>query len=159
MKKIQLTKDLILKSTSINENIHSPDIKDQKTIINNYFMNILDKKTFICVTKELKKKLNGYKQQDIKKDKYNPETFLNIEDLVDKLVGSKLKCYYCKTNVRVLYDYARDPVQWTLDRKDNSIGHSNSNTVICCLKCNLQRRTQNIDKFMFTKNLKIMKTN
>ena len=159
MKKIQLTKDLILKTTSINENIHSPDIKDQKTIINNYFMNILDKNTFICVTKELKKKLNGYKQQDIKKDKYNPETFLNIEDLVDKLVGSKLKCYYCKTNVRVLYDYARDPVQWTLDRKDNNIGHSNSNTVICCLKCNLQRRTQNIEKFMFTKNLKIMKTN
>ena len=159
MKKVLLTKDLKVKSTSIDENIHLTDTKEQKQLINNYFMNSLDKKTYTYITKELKKKLNGYRQQDIKKDKYNTGLFLNIEELVDKLVGSKLKCFYCKTDVRLLYNYARDPLQWTLDRKNNNVGHSNDNTVICCLKCNLQRRTQNMDKFMFTKNLKIMKIN
>ena len=47
--------------------------------------------------------------------------------------------------------------QWTLDRIDNNINHSESNVIIACLKCNLQRRCQNKDKFLFTKQLKIVK--
>ena len=41
---------------------------------------------------------------------------------------------------------------------DNNINHSESNVIIACLKkCNLQRRCQNKDKFLFTKQLKIVK--
>jgi len=48
-------------------------------------------------------------------------------------------------------------LQWTLDRIDNDMGHNNNNTVISCLGCNLQRRTTNQDKFLFTKQLKLKK--
>ena len=39
----------------------------------------------------------------------------------------------------------RDEQQWTLDRIDNDKCHSDENTVISCLKCNLQRRVKNSD--------------
>ena len=74
-----------------------------------------------------------------------------------KLVASKLKCLYCKNQVRVFYSKLKDPEQWTLDRIDNDLPHTDDNTVVCCLKCNLQRRVTNADKFAFTKNLKITK--
>ena len=48
--------------------------------------------------------------------------------------------------------------QWSLDRIDNSIPHTNDNVIISCLKCNLQRRCQNKDNFLFTKQLKIEKS-
>ena len=50
-----------------------------------------------------------------------------------------------------LYKISRDPLQWTLDRIDNSIGHTNDNVIICCLKCNLERRCKNSNAFLFTK--------
>ena len=51
----------------------------------------------------------------------------------------------------------REPFQWTLDRIDNSLSHTNENTCVSCLKCNLQRRVMDADKFTFTKQLKISK--
>jgi hypothetical protein len=51
----------------------------------------------------------------------------------------------------------REPTQWTLERTNNSIGHSNNNTTIVCLKCNVQRKNSNIDGFIFTKTLNINK--
>jgi len=153
MKKIVIIKELKQKKNqkkSIN--------KDQISMINQYFTNSLDKLETQSIEQELRKKLCGYKQQDKLKKKYDSETFLNLDELVDKMVASKLECFYCKIRVNIFYNFARDPQQWTLDRKDNSIGHSCENTIICCLKCNLQRRTQNMDKFLFTKNLQIIKT-
>ena len=55
----------------------------------------------------------------------------------------------------ILYNKVRDLDQWTLDCIDNDINHSQENVVVFCLRCNLQRRCQNKDKFLFTKQLKI----
>jgi hypothetical protein len=74
-----------------------------------------------------------------------------------KLVGSQLTCDYCSKPIFVLYKNVRDPMQWTLDRIDNALGHTRENTCIACLKCNLQRRLMNAEKFSFTKKLKIQK--
>ena len=57
----------------------------------------------------------------------------------------------------IFYNKVRDMEQWTLDRIDNDLNHSCENVVICCLRCNLQRRCQNKDKFLFTKQLRIVK--
>ena len=108
------------------------------------------------VKKEVERKLAGYKNQDIKKKKLS-DKLISYEECLEKLVISKLKCYYCKTDCLLTYENVREQSQWTLDRLDNSIGHEKDNVVICCLKCNLERRTTNKDAFMFTKNLRINK--
>ena len=107
--------------------------------------------------KELHQKINGYKAQDIKKELYDVELLINLSDTIEKLMSSKLHCYYCKCAIVLLYKNVREPTQWSLDRIDNSKCHSRENTVVACLKCNLQRRVTNIDKFIFTKSLKIQK--
>lgn len=107
--------------------------------------------------REIDKKIQGYKQQDIKKSVSEKTILITSEEVIGKLVVSKLKCFYCKHDIFVLYKNVRDPQQWTLDRKNNEDGHSNENTLISCLKCNLQRRVMDVDKFTFTKHLKINK--
>lgn len=104
----------------------------------------------------LLRKLQSYKNQDRKKNKYN-EHFITEEELLEKLVISKLKCTYCRKNVLLFYKHVREEKQWTLDRIDNNLGHSNINTVIACLKCNLQRRNTNDKKFLFTKQMRLIK--
>jgi hypothetical protein len=108
--------------------------------------------------KELQKKLNSYKQQDIKKNK-NKNGLIGYEELLEKLVISKLRCYYCKNETLLLYENNREQKQWTLDRLDNSCGHTKDNVVISCLKCNLERRCLNDDKFLFTKQMRLIKKN
>jgi len=107
--------------------------------------------------KELERKIQGYKAQDIKKDIYAPTLLITLADTIEKLLPTKLLCYYCKTAIVLLYKNVREPSQWTLDRINNDKCHSNENTVVACLKCNLQRRVTHIDKFTFTKSLKITK--
>jgi len=106
--------------------------------------------------KELQKKLNSYKQQDIKKDK-NENGLISYQELLEKLVISKLRCYYCKKEALLLYENNREQKQWTLDRLDNSCGHTKDNVVIACLKCNLERRCLNDEKFLFTKQMRLIK--
>ena len=60
-------------------------------------------------------------------------------------------------NVLLFYKNVREEKQWTLDRIDNNSGHSNINTVIACLQCNLQRRNTNDKKFLFTKQMRLIK--
>jgi hypothetical protein len=114
-------------------NIHFPE---QKFVIN-----------------ELKSKISSYKQQDIKKTLHEQQNIITLDEVVEKLVSSKLKCYYCNLNIFILYDKVRDSNQWTLDRLNNYDEHSCSNTIISCLKCNLERRRQGSEKFKFTKQL------
>lgn len=109
------------------------------------------------VKREVERKLSGYKNQDIKKKKLS-DKLISYEECLEKLVISKLKCYYCKTDCLLTYENVREQSQWTLDRLDNSIGHEKDNVVICCLNCNLKRRTTNDEKFKFTKQMRIIKT-
>ena len=111
------------------------------------------------VKKELERKIKSYKMQDIKKDKLNEEKLIKIDECIDKLVLSKMKCYYCREDMLLIYENVREPKQWTLDRLDNTIGHITENVVICCLNCNLKRRTTDDKKFKFSKQMKIIKKN
>lgn len=130
--------------------------KEQLNMINQFY---LDDKcdNDSLLKREIQKKINSYKYQDINKEIYNELLLISLKDVIEKLVASKLKCYYCSCNVLILYKDVRADNQWTLDRIDNELCHSNENTIISCLKCNLQRRTRDMNKFLFTKNLKINK--
>ena len=113
----------------------------------------------IFVKKELERKIKSYRAQDIKKDKLNEEKLIKIDECIDKLVLSKMKCYYCNENMLLVYENVREPKQWTLDRIDNNKGHITENVVISCLDCNLKRRTMDDRKFKFSKQMKIIKKN
>lgn len=108
--------------------------------------------------KSLEQKISGYKSQDIKKRVYDKDTLITLPDVIDKLLTGMLKCVYCKKTLKVLYRMVRDPLQWTLDRIDNDLNHNVSNTVVSCLSCNLKRRTTNKEKFIFSQNIKIVKS-
>ena len=101
----------------------------------------------------LKVKLDSYKQQDIKKSYDAYDDFITLENIIEKLVTSSMLCFYCNVKTLILFKNSRTENQWTLDRINNYDEHSNSNTIICCLKCNLQRRRKNSAKFKFSKQL------
>ena len=151
-------KILIGKQYNIKKNAIGIDytMTQQKSFINMLYLDedFTEKKE---LEKSLKKKLNSYKQQDIKKNKYNETTFIKYNCIIEKLIISKLKCYYCNADMKILYSKSKEPKQWTLERINNKEGHSKNNTVCACLKCNLERRTKNSKKFLFTKKMNIIK--
>lgn len=108
---------------------------------------------------EIQGKITGYKQQDVKKNKYDDQKFVTFDYVIEKLLCSKLKCYYCSGRVKIFYDLCKDENQWTLDRIDNENGHNDDNVLISCLSCNLKRRKLDKDKFNFTKKMRIKKLN
>lgn len=156
MKKINLEKPKNEKKSVQNINQNFFDINKQTFLINQIYLNIeIENKNEII--REIENKINSYKHQDIDKNILS-DNLINIDQTIEKLVSSKMKCFYCKKQIFLIYKFARDNLQWTLDRIDNNIGHSNQNTVICCLKCNLERRRKSSDAFKFTKQLKISKS-
>ena len=102
------------------------------------------------IQKEIDVKRRGYLAQDKKKG-IDGDEIITKDEIVSKLLESKLKCNYCRENVVILFCEVRQKNQWTLDRIDNDLGHTNENTVICCLKCNLSRRRQGYNRFKLSK--------
>lgn len=131
-----------------NEIIH--DIYYKK----NVEQDIHEKKILL---QEIEKKIYSYKQQDLEKKIFNQNEFIDISIILRKLIECNMICYYCKCEVIVLYEHVREHCQWSVDRIDNSLGHNKDNLVISCLKCNIKRRKTNSDKFLFTKQLNLVK--
>jgi hypothetical protein len=109
------------------------------------------------IISQIKTKLSSYKQQDILKKLLNEEKFITFNKTIDLLVESDLKCHYCSEFMNVVYEIVRMNKQWSLDRINNDLCHSNENCLIACLNCNLRRRLTNMEKFDFTKKLRISK--
>jgi hypothetical protein len=106
---------------------------------------------------ELERKISSYKQQDLLKKKYDESAFITMETVIQKLIGCNMQCFYCQCQMLVLYEIVREMTQWSIDRINNSEGHNKDNFVIACLKCNIKRRNTNSNKFLFTKNLNLVK--
>jgi hypothetical protein len=109
------------------------------------------------ILQQMGQKINGYKGQDVHKKLYTEEDFIDIDKVLDLMIKCDNNCYYCKIMVHVLYENVREPKQWTLERIDNSKGHNKDNVVIACLNCNLHRKTMHHERFVFTKQLNIIK--
>ena len=105
----------------------------------------------------IRAKMTGYRHQDVLKHRFNPTVFIALKELVAMLHASQLKCFYCSTDVYILYKNVRESMQWTLDRIDNQLGHNCGNAVISCLACNLSRRCINHRAFEFVKQMRIIK--
>ena len=127
-----------------------------KNIFNNEFRHNDDDVSKIAL-QEINKKISGYKQQDRIKKRYDEPQFLTLESVIIKMVECELKCRYCRGEMDVIYDISRESRQWSVDRINNDLGHNLTNFHLACLECNLKRRRRTDEKFLFTKQLNIIK--
>lgn len=127
-----------------NHDKYNKDDKHNKDDTSQQFSN---KQKYIYQT--LYTKSYSYFNQDKTKRSKLPREIIPVKILIDKLINNNYKCSYCNQNVKIIYDKVRDPLQWTLDRIDNSLNHTDTNCVISCLKCNLKRKT--LEKKIFEK--------
>ncbi len=130
---------------------------EQLDIVNKIYMDVKPLDNCEIFIKEIEKKIEGYRRQDIEKEIYVKEKFIKMEEVLSRLTACKLKCYYCEQNCYVLYNEVLSKTQWTIDRIYNDCGHNNDNIVIACLDCNLRRRTMNSDRFKMGKQFKFIK--
>jgi len=108
------------------------------------------------VRNEINAKLRTYKASDLSRSlPGSPDC--ECEYICEKMIEQKCKCYYCHTDFLMLYKNKRDPLQWSVDRIDNSKAHCEGNVVISCLQCNLKRRTRECKEFYDCKNMRVEK--
>ncbi len=159
--KIVEDKQCSLDNKLVYNNSISTNIGMQKSILSNLSNDMFNDKEksdiHYCMKRDIQNKVNGYKAQDVKKNIYDCDNFITVDETYDKLITSGLVCEYCRNNVCIIYHKKKQGNQWTLDRIDNYIGHNNDNCIISCLKCNLQRRRLDDKKFKFTKQMKLCK--
>ncbi len=150
-------KCIVIKDASIKTNIHDISF-NQMDILDNLFNKKYDENDYTKdMLKEIRKKHSAYKSQDKNKSKFDKEQHITLDEIIHKLYDCKLKCYYCNCDLFIVYNKRKQTSQWTLERFDNNKGHYNDNTCISCLKCNLQRRTDNHVYFKQGKSLVLKK--
>jgi hypothetical protein len=132
-------------------------LEKQDSLINDLHNKVVSSEYYKAIVNQIEIKINGYKQQDVIKKRYNDSVFIKTEQVINKLYECSLQCHYCKEKTFILYDLVREMKQWTLDRINNDEGHNTDNVIISCLDCNLKRRRTNKDAFLFTKQLNIIK--
>ena len=158
-KNIKLGKDYGKRKNSIEIPEEWLERKNQLQYINNIFLEDNIDNPHFYIKKEINKKINGYLQQDKTKNIHDNTSCIDFNDILTKLIESKLRCTYCNKDIYVIYTNKLQQDQWTLDRIDNFKGHNIDNIVISCLKCNIHRGRINCKKFLFTKQLTIKKSN
>ncbi len=119
--------------------------------------NIIFKEVCRELRRQIQNKISSYKMQDIHKKKFDTDKFVNLEFVISLLYEKGLKCFYCKESVYLFYNFVRENKQWTLERIDNNSGHNMDNVEIACLLCNLRRRTMYHERYVFTKQMNIVK--
>ena len=157
-----VNKRLVTKNERWNFEEHDFSFENQLKIIlqiNDFLINDNTKlsNTLLFVLQFLKNKIYGYYYQDMKKNKYNSEEFVSLNYILKKLIECNMECFYCNQKVQIIYENVREPKQWSLERIDNEYGHNNTNVVIACLHCNLKRKTMYHERFLFTKQMQIIK--
>ena len=133
--------------------------EEQVSLVNKLYMDVRPLENCEIFIKEIDKKIKGYKQQDIEKELYEKEKFIDVEHVLSELTGCRLKCYYCNIKCYIIYKEVLSKTQWTIDRIDNNYGHNNGNIVIACLDCNVRRGTMDSDRFKLGKQMKFIKKN
>jgi len=85
--------------------------------------------------------IRGSKHKDKKFNRYDPVNFIDY-CFVENLLDDYTHCNYddCRVELQIM---ERADNMATIERLDNSLGHIKSNCVICCLKCNVSRKSNN----------------
>jgi hypothetical protein len=155
-KKITYDDPYLRKGIYVNDEIYNQEN-------HNLFLSLLNQQESFdgdqYIVSSIKSKISSYKSQDKKSRKFDPDQFICYDELLEMLIESNLKCFYCDCDLLLVYKNKKETKQWSLERLDNNLGHYKSNTCISCLSCNLQRRTSNYEYFKFGKSLCVKKSN
>jgi hypothetical protein len=154
-------KKRIITQTEKWDNINTLSLSSQYEYIKKIHqtnLHDLDENIVKLIKQQINQKIYGYRSQDIEKRIFDIDHFIDFEGVLDLIIKSNNHCYYCKETVHLLYENVREPKQWTLDRINNKLGHNKNNLLIACLNCNLRRRTMHTERYVFTKQLNIIKT-
>ena len=126
---------------------------NQLKLLSTFNPSNLKDKIHQIICSQIKTKIRSYKEQDLKKNKYDSCKFVTIEFILYKFKESKMICFYCNEPTKILYEYVREPKQWTVERLNNEFGHNCDNIEIACLSCNLRRRTMHFERYLTTKQI------
>jgi hypothetical protein len=148
-------KNIILKDTRERKGQHS-FVENPMDILIRIRDKNLDALSEECL-RDIRKKHSSYKSQDKQKHKYDHDQHITLDEIIDKLIYSQMKCYYCNRDLLITYHKKKDGLQWTLERLNNNLGHYKDNTCIACLKCNLGRRTDNHEYYKKGKTMILQK--
>jgi hypothetical protein len=140
---------------SLEDYSYENQLNNIKQIYENEFKS--NNQTTKIALQEIHRKIYSYKQQDLHKNHLDNNKFIHLESIIERMIECQLKCYYCQCEMLVLYDISRENRQWSVDRINNDLGHNIDNYYLACLECNLRRRRRSDDKFLFTKQMKLVK--
>ena len=82
------------------------------------------------------------RQYDKMRNIYDADRFID-KCFMGGLIEDYKQCYYRDCEVNLQYTEYQDDLV-TIERLDNSIGHIKSNCVLCCLKCNVSKKSNNL---------------
>jgi hypothetical protein len=161
------TKQIVLpekKESKESKTIQPKEIKKRKVVATDRWIhstetacNLLsDSSKTPFIYQQIKNKIHSYRSQDIEKKILDEENLADLSGVLMKLSDANYTCYYCKDPVQLLYENVREPKQWTLERIDNKRGHVLDNVEIACLSCNLRRRTMKVERYVMTKNIRVV---
>ena len=85
------------------------------------------------------------RQYDKKRNIYDADRFID-KCFLKGLIEDYKQCYYGDCKVNLQYTEYQDDLA-TIERVDNSIGHIKSNCVLCCLKYNNLKKSNNLIYF------------
>ena len=128
----------------------------QIEIVNNMYLDNSQEHE-IVLKREIEKKIRGYRNQDMQKKLIDLNKLISLDQTIELLVVSKLKCFYCKDKCSLLYKNIFEKKQWTLDRINNNEGHNHDNVVISCLDCNIKRGDMDSERFKKGKEIRIVR--
>ena len=135
--------------------LHIETVKIQPFIVKNDGKYVLCKET----QKTIIPKLQSYKEQDLKTERFNEEEFIKTDEITELFKTQNCKCKYCWNGLDPVNNLeckdatlteqllVRDKRVWTLDRINNNLGHNKGNCVLACLSCNTKRKDQNYNIF------------
>ena len=83
------------------------------------------------------------RQYDKMRNIYDPDRFID-KCFLEGLIEDYKQCYYGDCEVNLQYTEYQDDLA-SIERLDNSIGHIKSNCVLCCLKCNKSRKSNELN--------------
>ena len=82
------------------------------------------------------------RQYDKMRNIYDADRFID-KCFMGGLIEDYKQCYYGDCKVNLQYTEYQDDLA-TIERLDNSIGHIKSNCVLCCLKCNVSKKSNKL---------------